>query len=239
MGRVLITNSQPEDWVYISEGGATIVFSYKGSPNPDFSGRVLRLRKTPRLDTVPDVSHTSIGEEEPDDPSITFLHEVISHFVPGTFLPDLDVVLLDPAWLDVLEQLRDHDRPPERRKKDKIDKWRRKGVLATDLIGGQDTMAIEIKVGARLIMRIVISRMIVISTSSPSGVSCRIHGIYHPKRRRSRCRHVDSACTRILGRHKAMFRLNIVPWTYIRMKTVVSRRRSMICGSPGSRAIVL
>lgn len=139
--RLQVADSRPEDWVYVSEGGATIVFSYRGTENPHFKGHVLRLRKVHLLDN----SAVHIAEEEPDDPMIAFHRDVIAYLVPQAFLPDLDVILLNESWLDALERLRDGDRPLERRKKDKIDKLRKKGVLATDLVGGEGIVAVEIK----------------------------------------------------------------------------------------------
>jgi inositol-pentakisphosphate 2-kinase len=38
--------TSPSDWKYVSEGGATIVFSYVGPPRPEFRRTVLRLRKS-------------------------------------------------------------------------------------------------------------------------------------------------------------------------------------------------
>ena len=40
------TTTSPSDWKYVSEGGATIVFSYVGPPRADFTQTVLRLRKS-------------------------------------------------------------------------------------------------------------------------------------------------------------------------------------------------
>ncbi|KAF8709322.1 Microtubule binding, partial [Rhizoctonia solani] len=47
-----ISTTSPKYWKYISEGGATIVFSYRGPPHEVFSHSVVRLRKAVR-----DVSH--------------------------------------------------------------------------------------------------------------------------------------------------------------------------------------
>jgi inositol-pentakisphosphate 2-kinase len=47
-----ISSTSPKFWKYISEGGATIVFSYRGPPHDVFSHSVVRLRKAVR-----DVSH--------------------------------------------------------------------------------------------------------------------------------------------------------------------------------------
>ncbi|KAH7920689.1 hypothetical protein BV22DRAFT_1039549 [Leucogyrophana mollusca] len=134
-----VSKTQPEDWVYVSEGGATIVLAYAGLPNADFDGKVLRLRKTA-------ISNTEESQltDEPDDPTIAFQHGIIAKLIPPQHLPELEVVLLDAAWLKVLSDLRDVDRPVTRRQKDRIDLTRRKGVLATDLIGTAD-LAVEIK----------------------------------------------------------------------------------------------
>ncbi|KIK98095.1 hypothetical protein PAXRUDRAFT_824280 [Paxillus rubicundulus Ve08.2h10] len=142
MGPVLVTESQPQEWTYVSEGGATIVFSYTGPSHPNFTGKVLRLRKIPVSKAAP-MTHTD--DDEPDDPMIAFQRIVIAPLVPSEYLPDLDVVLLDASWLGALENLRNVDRPAERREKDQIDKGRRKGILATDLVGGKGTLAVEIK----------------------------------------------------------------------------------------------
>lgn len=139
--------SRPQDWAYLSEGGSTIVFSYTGPFHPNFTGKVLRLRKT--LLNVASAHDTIINEE--DDPVIAFQNTVIAALVPSTFLPDLEVVLLGAEWLVALEALRNDDRPADRRAKDQIDKARQKGILATDLIGGADVLAVEIKVQSELL----------------------------------------------------------------------------------------
>lgn len=138
MTRVNVAQSCAQDWAYLAEGGSTIVFSYAGPFHPSFTGKVLRLRKT-------SISHDRTIDEQ-EDPVIAFQNTVVAALVPSRFLPDLEVVLLDATWLAALEASRDGDRPIERRKRDQIDKARQKGILATDLIGGADILAIEIKV---------------------------------------------------------------------------------------------
>jgi inositol-pentakisphosphate 2-kinase len=140
-----ITETKPEDWKYVSEGGATIVFSYRGPYNVHFSGHVLRLRKVAGSSGAPDDVPLDTDAEQPDDPMIAFQESIISKLVPSEFLPQLVVVLLDEGWLRSFVELRDADRPAERRQRDHIDIHRQKGVLATDLIGGTP-IAIEIKV---------------------------------------------------------------------------------------------
>lgn len=137
-----ITETKPEDWTYVSEGGATIVFSYRGPHNVQFSSHVLRLRKVAH--GLSDNMLLDTNTEQPDDPMIAFQENIISKLVPSEFLPSLVVVMLDEDWLRSLVVLRDGDRPAERRQTDQIDVRRNKGVLATDLIGGTP-IAIEIK----------------------------------------------------------------------------------------------
>lgn len=43
-----LSKTHPKHWKYISEGGATIVFSYRGPHHPIFSNSVVRLRKCVR-----------------------------------------------------------------------------------------------------------------------------------------------------------------------------------------------
>ena len=43
-----LSTTHPKHWKYISEGGATIVFSYRGPPHKVFSNSVVRLRKCVR-----------------------------------------------------------------------------------------------------------------------------------------------------------------------------------------------
>lgn len=177
MGRIFITATQPIDWAYVSEGGATIVFSYRGPADPRFDGRVLRLRKTTALGS----GAMPVGniDDEPDDPMISFQNDIISHLVSKSFLPKLEVVVLDPSWLFALESLRNVHRPPERRLKDGIDKDKRKGVLATDLIGGENTIAVEIKVRSELVFNLIHTS----HSSSQSGDFSQRRTIYRRRRR--------------------------------------------------------
>ncbi|KAL5529538.1 hypothetical protein ACEPAG_5523 [Sanghuangporus baumii] len=150
------SSTSPDDWKYVSEGGATIVFSYRGPPHPVFSGTVLRLRKARheltidvpwQPDSKPLASESVLAEgevEEPDDPSISFQQKVTSRLIEPEFLPRLETVLVERTWLETLRDSSEKDRPLERRTKDDIDVNRRKSVLATDLVGG-DGWAVEIK----------------------------------------------------------------------------------------------
>jgi inositol-pentakisphosphate 2-kinase len=137
-----ISETRPQDWKYISEGGATIVFSYVGPPNPHFDGMVLRLRKVV-------MSSKDLHEEswvEPEDPMIEFQQKCMERLIPKAHLPRLETVHLERPWLESLVQVHDVARPQYRRSADHVDLDRSKGVLATDLVGG-NWMAVEIKAG--------------------------------------------------------------------------------------------
>jgi len=133
-----VAQSLPEHWNYVSEGGATIVFSYNGPPDPQLDGTVLRLRKSSR-------SVIEQAQDEPDDPMIEFQKQCMERLIPVQHLPRLTSVRVDHPWLDRLAALHDVHRPDGRREKDHIDLGRTKAVLATDLVGG-NWLAVEIKV---------------------------------------------------------------------------------------------
>lgn len=154
-----VTATSPDDWKYVSEGGATIVFSYAGPSDPQFDGTVLRLRKCPALflsgtggtvneEPAPMSPNPVLAPaeemEEPDDPMIEYQARCMERLIPRVHLPRMESARVGRAWLQQLAQSKDAERPAERRAKDEIDVTRRKGVLATDLVGG-DTIAVEIK----------------------------------------------------------------------------------------------
>jgi inositol-pentakisphosphate 2-kinase len=137
--------TRPTDWKYVSEGGATIVFSYVGPPNPSYDGMVLRLRKATTDADDGSTSDVTTMDEEPDDPIIEYQTRCIERLVPRQYLPRLESVALERWWLEQLAKVHHGQRPGYRIGKDHIDLKRRKGVLATDLVGGNWT-AVEIKV---------------------------------------------------------------------------------------------
>ena len=141
-----VRHTNPSDWNYVSEGGATIVFSYAGLPHPKFDGTILRLRKTHPLSRLGPKKYTkSDCESEREDPVIEYQNKCIERLIPPQYLPHLETVVLDRSWLEALVALHDFARPEERRKKGGINLERKKGVLATDLVGGNG-LAVEIKV---------------------------------------------------------------------------------------------
>jgi len=143
-----VLETKPADWKYVSEGGATIVYAYKGSSHPDFDGTVLRLRKAPVV--IPTtIKPDPVKEEESDDPTIEFQARCMERLIPSEHLPRLETVWLSRTWLEELVELQDLVRPESRRLKDQVDFNKGKGVLATDLVGG-NWLAVEIKVGNKL-----------------------------------------------------------------------------------------
>jgi len=145
-----ISLTDPHDWTYIAEGGSTIVFSYDGPRNLHFDGTVIRLRKSP-LDpgsnSTPPAPNEEAGQDahDADDPTVDFQEYVISRLVPAEFLPHLEHVQVERAWLEKMAAVHDEKRPAKRRTKDMIDLKRTRAVLATDLIGSKG-WAVEIKV---------------------------------------------------------------------------------------------
>ncbi|KAF9268954.1 hypothetical protein L218DRAFT_954378 [Marasmius fiardii PR-910] len=183
-----ITTTSPEtDWKYVSEGGATIVFSYIGPPNPAFDGMVLRLRKIPNVpvgvrDSDSSDTDEEDSEEEEEDPTISFQRRCMSRLIPSDHLPRLQSVIVraDPVpsvsidgetgvytykqqktrtmpgdfygpphfhsnrWLRGIGKAHDAERPEGRRKTGGVDVHKQKGVLATDLVGGNG-ISVEIK----------------------------------------------------------------------------------------------
>ena len=141
-----VRHTNPRDWKYVSEGGATIVLSYVGPPHPKFDGTIIRLRKIPVTLSGPKNIAQSNGESERDDPdTIEYQSKCKERLIPPQYLPRLETVILDRSWLEALVALHDSARPEERRKRDGINLERKKGVLATDLVGG-NWLAVEIKV---------------------------------------------------------------------------------------------
>jgi inositol-pentakisphosphate 2-kinase len=148
---ISVIDTSPQDWKYVSEGGAHIVFSYAGDPyHPYFGGMVLRLRKVAGLTTTDDPNvpvPSDIQDDfcECDDKRMEFQHRIIERLIPPNYLPRLTPVCLERGWLQDLANLRDSDRPSDRRKKDRIDVTKTKAALATDLVG-YSALVVEIKV---------------------------------------------------------------------------------------------
>jgi inositol-pentakisphosphate 2-kinase len=133
-----LSQTSPSEWKYISEGAATVVFSYNGPHHPILSGRVLRLRKAPREGHDPRHSAS-------DDNLVAFQQCVVSRLLDPSYLPDLQTIPLQADWVEALSIHHESFRPQERRSTSVIDCSRQTGVLAPDLISGL-SCAVEVKV---------------------------------------------------------------------------------------------
>ncbi|KAJ3922340.1 inositol-pentakisphosphate 2-kinase [Lentinula edodes] len=123
-----LTDTYPDHWKYLSEGGATLVFSYAGPQDERFHNKVLRLGK-----------NNTVVEDE--DSLILFQTEVISRLVLQKHLAVLETVLLSSSWLESLSSLCKKSRPDWRT--GDIDTNRTKGFLATNLVSSP--ISVEIK----------------------------------------------------------------------------------------------
>ncbi|KAH9001517.1 inositol-pentakisphosphate 2-kinase [Lactarius akahatsu] len=134
----MLSQTSPTDWKYLSEGGATAVFSYRGHPHPILTGKVLRLRKTSSQ-----AGGRPIDIDIPE-PAVTFQQNIISRLVDPTYLVDLQIVPLETHWVETFSLHHELSRPPERRSTSTIDNSKRTAVLASDLVGGIPC-AVEVK----------------------------------------------------------------------------------------------
>ncbi|KAG9018146.1 Inositol-pentakisphosphate 2-kinase [Tulasnella sp. 427] len=161
-----VSTTHVHDWSYVSEGGATIVFSYSGPPSKEFTGTVLRLRKITADPPPKEIykplelaegidqassedddgydTSSSEDEDEPDDPTIAFQSRITSKLIPPQHLPRLEPAKLKRHFLERLAKKGDKKRPQSRKDVDMIDTRKKKGVIATDLIGVTG-WAVEIK----------------------------------------------------------------------------------------------
>ena len=134
-----LSQTSPSEWKYISEGAATVVFSYHGPHHPVLTGRVLRLRKARREGHGPPRHSVS------DDNLVAFQQSVVSRLLDPSYLPDLQTIPLQADWVEVLSIYHESFRPQERKSTSVIDFSKQTGVLAPDLIGGL-SCAVEVKV---------------------------------------------------------------------------------------------
>jgi inositol-pentakisphosphate 2-kinase len=177
-----LSQTPPSEWKYISEGAATVVFSYNGPHHPILSGRVLRLRKAPREGHDPRHSAS-------DDNLVAFQRSVVSRLLDPSYLPDLQIIPLQADWVEALSINHESFRPQERRSTSVIDCSRQTGVLAPDLIGGL-SCAVEVKVIKHYPPEVPIDNF----SKSQNGASSLIATIYHRRASPSKPKHAGPAC---------------------------------------------
>jgi inositol-pentakisphosphate 2-kinase len=181
-----LSHTSPSQWKYISEGGATIVFSYCGPHHPILTGKVLRLRKAPRE------GHGYPHSTSDDNPDLTvaFQQNVISRLLDPCYLPDLQIIPLQADWVEALSIHHESFRPQERRSTSVIDSSRHTGVLAQDLIGGL-SCAVEVKVNNLYLPDVPNDDF----SKSQNGVSYLIATIYLQRASPSKLEPAGPACT--------------------------------------------
>lgn len=201
-----VTSTVPSDWKYISEGGATAVFSYIGPHHNMFNGTVLRLRKS-----------GSVSNSEKDDPSIAFQNQCISRLIPSIHLANLRPVHVTTIWLVEFARFHEKHRPAQRRSLAGIDTARTHAVVANDLVGSSP-LVVEIKVSYLVFLR----QTSLITIYSPNGPSCLILDICQISRVSRNRTPVDSVCTQ--GRNitpEKLWHCTTVPWTYSHLTATV------------------
>jgi hypothetical protein len=92
--------SNIEDWHYIAEGGANLVFGYHGR-TLDYRNKALRIPKS---------LNTRIEDDE-SDISILWRDELLPKLLPKSHLPDVQPVSLDGLWVASLVEHVQHTRP--------------------------------------------------------------------------------------------------------------------------------
>jgi hypothetical protein len=177
-----LSHTSPSEWKYISEGIATVVFSYNGPHHLIFTGRVLRLRKVPREGHGP-------PHFVSDDNPVAFQQTVVSRLLDPSYLPDLQTIPLQSDWVEALSIHHDSFRPQERRSASVIDCTRQTGVLASDLIGGL-SCAVEVKVNNYHPPEVPVESF----SKSQNGASYLIATIYHQQASLSKLKHAGPAC---------------------------------------------
>lgn len=187
---ICLSQTSPSQWKYISEGGATIVFSYHGPPHPILTGKVLRLRKT---------SPEGQGTPRPvsDDLIVAFQQQVISRLLDPSYLADLQVVPLQADWVEAFSMHHESFRPQERRRTSMIDCSRCTAVVAPDLIGGL-SCAVEVKVNSHYLAGLPNDNFL----KSRNGVSCPIPSICHQRASPSKLELAGPVCMHIRNRPK-------------------------------------
>ncbi|KAI5475026.1 inositol-pentakisphosphate 2-kinase [Pseudohyphozyma bogoriensis] len=140
MASAALLASSPSDWTYTSEGGANLVLAYTGPSSPHLSGKVLRLRKSKLV-----LDHR--GEHTVGEADLRFSEEVVGRLLGKEFMVGMEKVKVDRKWMESMGGwLREsRARPVERAEVDEVDVNAEEVVLAEDLVGGEGTLAIEIK----------------------------------------------------------------------------------------------
>ena len=163
-----LSESCPDDWRYLSEGGVTMVFSYTGTAHTVYSSMVLRVRKSVTL------SSESISEQAHHEDILSFHRYVIRRLIDPEFLPILLPAYASRDWLSRLAEGAEKWRPEGRREVSRLDVNQHSVVLATNLVE-EDGVVVEIKVHALCIYFLGLTHAI---RYSQNGDSYQIRNIF-------------------------------------------------------------
>ncbi|GMK57356.1 hypothetical protein CspeluHIS016_0401900 [Cutaneotrichosporon spelunceum] len=134
----VLARSAPTDWVYLGEGGAHVVFRYRGT-DPALQGRAMRLVKADGATADAALRHT-------------WAEELLPQFLPASLLASPAPAIVDEKWMRAVVTPTEIMRPAERRAEGKplaesVD-YSRPVQLMDDLtcgVVGEKVLAIEIK----------------------------------------------------------------------------------------------
>ncbi|CCL99271.1 uncharacterized protein FIBRA_01286 [Fibroporia radiculosa] len=139
-----ISDTSPQHWKYVAEGGVSVAFSYNGPPHPFYDGKVLKLRKVSKHSGLFHPHSEFEDFEDLEGLAVAFDSAILQRLVPREYFPRCEAVQMDSEWLAQLKLLCEAQRPSERRLRDEIDVRRNKAILIEDLVGW-DGMTVEIK----------------------------------------------------------------------------------------------
>lgn len=155
-----LSRSTTSEWTYLAEGGAHLVFAYRGA-SPLLSNKVLRIRKE-NIASSSSPSSTTGGSFEVARQYLA--SSVIPTLVPADLLPSESRLAVRGKWAQQLEQATLDVRPESRlstpassvAQGDLVDPRDDSLVevsLVENLLGGEGDLAIEIKVSPIFSMR--------------------------------------------------------------------------------------
>ena len=181
-------DTRPKDWVYRTEGGAHLIFAYRGSSTA-YANRIIRVRK-------------SISPEDSDSEiRAVWTKDLLPKLVSRDLLLRVTSVELQEKWLKDVLKSELPKRSKERQRDDSNGSifsplTTTTGWIIDDLLGksrkDETVLCIEIKV-CFLASEVCSSFD---TRSSPSGVRCLPQNTYsRPKRRRSSLRSLGSGST--------------------------------------------
>jgi inositol-pentakisphosphate 2-kinase len=144
----LLQQTRPVEWKYLSEGGANVVYVYRGW-REGFKNKALRIKK------ISPVVKSSQSERQSTTPNDYWQEKILPHVLRHVdrdargLLPTRRKMRVTSLWISAMDQYSKKDRPAHRLQSGYADLERRDEhslvVLTDDLIGGAGHIAIEIK----------------------------------------------------------------------------------------------